>query len=570
MRQQSILLRGLVWLFSVWATRSLRSRFRGLTFRGLTLRALAVGRCAVIAWAIAFSPVLTFTSPAQASTAAALKTNLRQTPTADLKTKLGARGQQQTSGAVSLDQRIERIENGLLPPALLKGETAVRMRLADRMQHYKTPGVSIAVINDGQIEWARGYGFLEVGGSEPVTTKTLFQAASISKPLTAMATLHLVEQRKLSLDGDVNEKLLSWKIPENEFTKEQKVTLRRLLTHSAGVTVPGFLGYPAGEPLPNLRQILDGHPPANSAPIRVDILPGSKWRYAGGGYIVLQQLLMDVTGKSFPEFMQKMVLQKLGMTHSTFEQPLSPHRAVVAAAGHLPDGKEIKGKWFVYPEQAPAGLWTTPTDLARFVIELQKSRVGKSNKLLSTAMTKQMLTPQFENNGLGLFVEGQGDSARFGFAGANVGFKCRMEGYMNREQGVVVMTNSENGAQLIAEILRSVAAEYGWPDFHPKEKAIAKVDPRVYDAYVGEYEIAQGFIVTVMRESDKLMSRAMPVPVPPSATGQPWSEMFPESETIFFIKDADATFTFVKDDQGKVVQVNIFRGGREYKARKIK
>ncbi|HKY29035.1 MAG TPA: serine hydrolase [Pyrinomonadaceae bacterium] len=570
MRRKSALQRGLVLLFSAWTTRLLRSSFR----------AVVVGRCAVVAWTIVVSLVLTLTSPVQTSnlpkkvetdaanlkTRAELKTNLQQSPTAELKTVLSVRGHEQTAGGVNLAQRIERIENGLLPPAVLKGETPVRMRLADRMQHYKTPGVSIAVINDGRIEWARGYGFLAAGGSEPVTTETLFQAASISKPVTAMAILRLVQQRKLSLDGDVNDTLLSWKIPENEFTKEQKVTLRRLLTHSAGVTVPGFLGYPAGEPLPNLRQILDGQPPANSAPIRVDILPGSKWRYAGGGYVVLQQLLMDVTGNSFPEFMQKMVLQKLGMTHSTFEQPLSPQRAVVAAAGHLPDGKEMKGKWFVYPEQAPAGLWTTPTDLARFVIELQKSRVGKSNKVLSTAMTKQMLTPQFENNGLGLFVEGQ----RFGFAGANVGFKCRMEGYMNREQGVVVMTNSENGAQLIAEILRSVAAEYGWPDFHPKEKVIAKVDPRVYDAYVGEYEIAPGFILTVIREGDKLMSRAMPVPVPPSATGQPWSEMFPESETIFFIKDADAKFTFVKDEQGKVVQVNIFRGGREYKARKIK
>lgn len=525
MRRKSALQRGLVWLFSVWT--------------------------------VFVSLVFTFTSEGQGSAA-------------KLKTNLSARGQQQTPSADNLAQRIERIENGLLPPSVLKGEAPVRMRLADRLQFYKTPGVSIAVIYDGRIEWARGYGFLEAGGSEPVTTETLFQAASISKPLTAMATLRLVEQGKLSLDGDVNEKLVSWKIPENEFTKEQKVTLRRVLTHSAGVTVPGFLGYPAGESLPNLKQILDGQPPANSAPIRVDILPGSKWRYAGGGYVVLQQLLMDITGKSFPEFMQKTLLQKLGMTHSSFEQPLSPERASVAAAGHLPDGKEIKGKWFVYPEQAPAGLWTTPTDLARFVIELQKSRVGKSNKVISPVMTKQMLTPQFENNGLGLFVEGQGDSARFGFGGANVGFKCRMEGYMNREQGVVVMTNSENGAQLMAEIIRSVAAEYGWPDFHPKEKVIANVDPRVYDAYVGEYEIAPGFVLSVIREGDKLMSRAMPVPVPPSATGQPWSEMFPESETAFFIKDADAKFTFVKDEQGKVVQVNILRGGREYKARKIK
>jgi hypothetical protein len=255
---------------------------------------------------------------------------------------------------------------------------------------------------------------------------------------------------------------------------------------------------------------------------------------------------------SFPELMQKTLLQKLGMTHSTFQQPLSPELVSRAAAGHLPNGKEIEGKWFVYPELAPAGLWTTPSDLARLVIEVQKSRLGKSNKVLTRASTDQMLTPQIENVALGWFVDGEGNSARFSFGGANVGYKSRMLGYMNSGQGVVVMTNSENGAELGTEIIRSVAAEYGWPDFHPRERVVVTVDPRIYDSYVGEYEIAPGFILFVTREGDKLFSRALPMPTPPSATGQPKSEMFPESETTFFVKDADAQFTFVKDDQGRV------------------
>ena len=383
-------------------------------------------------------------------------------PATDLKANL-----RQTTAA-SLAQRIERVENGLLPPAVVKGEKLAKMKLTDRMRFYKTPAVSIALINDGRIEWARGYGTLEAAGKETVTPETLFQAASISKSLTAMLTLRLVEQGKLDLDSDVNKRLVSWKVPENEFTKEQKVTVRRLLTHTAGVTVPGFLGYEVGETLPTLRQILDGKKPANSAPIRVDMTPGGKFRYAGGGYVILQQLIMDVSGKSFPELMQKTLLHQLGMVHSTFQQPLSPDLASRAAAGHLPNGQEIKGKWFVLPELAPAGLWTTPTDLARFVIEVQKSRLGKSNKVLSTASIKRMLTTEIDDVAPGLFVDGQGSSARFSFAGANVGYKCRMLGYMNSGQGVVVMTNSENGAELIAEIIRSVVAEYGWPDFHPR------------------------------------------------------------------------------------------------------
>ena len=190
--------------------------------------------------------------------------------------------------------------------------------------------------------------------------------------------------------------------------------------------------------------------------------------------------------------------------------------------------------------------------------------------MLSAASIKQMLTVEIDNVALGLLVDGQGNSARFSFSGANVGYKCRMLGYMNSGQGVVVMTNSENGAELTVEIIRSVAAEYGWPDFHPRERVVVKVDPGIYDSYVGEYEIAPGFILVVTREGDKLMSRAMPVPLPPSAAGQPKSEMFPESETTFFVKDADAQFTFVKNDKGQVIQVNIQRTTRLYQARKIK
>jgi CubicO group peptidase (beta-lactamase class C family) len=466
--------------------------------------------------------------------------------------------------------KIERVENGLLPPAVVKGETPTRMPLADRMKFYKTPGVSIAVINDGRIEWARGFGVLQAGGKEPVTPDTLFQAASISKSLTAMVVLRLVEQGKLDLDGDVNKRLVSWKIPENDFTKDQKVTVHRLLAHTAGISVPGFLGYPVDKPLPTLRQILEGEKPANSNAIRVELKPGAKFLYSGGGYVILRQLMEDVSGKSFPELMQKTLLQKLGMTHSTFQQPLSPALAANAAAGHLPNGKEMEGKWFVLPELAPDGLWTTPTDLARLLIEVQKARLGKSHKVLSNQSTNLMLKPEIDNVALGWLVDGKDDSARFSFAGSNVGYKCRMVAYMNSGRGVVVMTNSENGAELTAEILRSIAAEYGWPDFRPRERVIAKVDPRIYDAYVGEYEIAPGFILFVTREGDKLFSRAMPIPTPPSMADQPKSEMFAESETTFFVKDADATFTFVKNDQGKVIQVNMQRTTRMFPAKKIK
>ena len=459
------------------------------------------------------------------------------------------------------EEKIRRVENGLLPPTVLKGETPLPMKLEERMQFHKTPGVSLVIINEGRIEWARSYGVAEAGGTKRVSLDTMFQSASISKPVVAMAALRLVQQGKLSLDEDVNRKLKSWKIPENEFTKDQKVTLRRLLSHSAGITVSGFLGYTAAAERPSLIQILDGEKPANSAPVRVDMVPGTKFRYSGGGYVVLQQLLVDVAGLPFERLMDDSVLRKLEMNHSSFEQQLSAAEAEFAASGHLPDGSVIPGRWYSYPELGPAGLWTTPSDLARFVIEIQRSREGKSNKILSKKMIEQMLTPQMENSALGLFVEGQDKSARFTFSGSNVGFKSYLVGYLNAGRGAVVMTNSETGAPLVVEILRSIAAAYNWPDYHPREKVIAQIDPAIYDAYVGEYEIVPGFILTVTREGNRLISEAR---------GQPRSEMFPESETTFFVKDADAQFTFVKDDHGKVVQVNIKRGTREFKARKIK
>ena len=459
----------------------------------------------------------------------------------------------------ALEARIKRVENGLLPPAKIKGEPTTGMKLLDRMQFYKAPAVSIAVINDGRFEWARAYGTLEAGGKVPATIMTVFQAASLSKPVTALAALSLVQQRKLDLDTDVNGYLKSWQVPDTEFTKTQKVTLRRILSHSSGLTVPGFIGYPADAPLPTVLQILDGTPPANSQPIRVDMVPGTKFRYAGGGYVVLQQLLTDVSGKPFPDLLDQLVFKKLSMNHSTFLDPLPEELASDMAAGHLPDGQVIKGGHFRNPELAPAGLWTTPTDLAKLVLEIQNSLHGKSGKVLSPEMTRQMLTPQIENSGLGLFIDGTDRARRFTHTGSNVGFKSYLVGYFESGQGAVVMTNSENGAQLILEVLRSIAAEYGWPDFRMKERVIAKVDPSIYDAYVGEYEVAPGLILTVTREGDKLFSQS---------PGQPRSEMLPESETSFFLRDIDAQFTFVREG-GQIVRV-VIRRGREFQARKIK
>ena len=362
----------------------------------------------------------------------------------------------------ALAARIERVENGIPPISLSDSEPPLRLNVEKLMQLYKVPGLSIAVVDNFQIAWAKAYGVIEAGSKAPVTIHTLFQAGSISKPVAATGTLSLVEQGKLSLDENVNLRLKSWQVPENEFTKEQKVTLRRILSHSAGLTVHGFPGYEVGSPIPTLVQVLNGGPPANTAPVRVDTMPGTKSIYSGGGVTIEQLLVMDVTGKPFPEFMRETVLDKIGMKESTYEQPLPPVRAASAATGTRADGELIPGKWHIYPEMAAAGLWTTPTDLAKFGVEIALSKQGKANHVLFEAMTREMLKPQFAQAGLGFFLGEGKNPEEFGHDGADEGFQAILIMLADSGKGVAIMTNSDNGISAANYLVQSVAKEYAW------------------------------------------------------------------------------------------------------------
>jgi CubicO group peptidase (beta-lactamase class C family) len=440
--------------------------------------------------------------------------------------------------AADLD-RIQRVENGLRPPVTIKGQPVATMTIAERLKFYHVPGVSVALINGGKVEWARGYGLTSADGGKPVTAETLFQAASISKHVAAMVALHLVDAGKLSLDEDVNLKLRSWKVPDSEFTKTEKVTLRRLLNHSAGLTVHGFPGYEAGTPVPTLVEVLDGKKPANTEPIRVDVTPGTLWRYSGGGYEVMQQLVIDVGGKPFPQLAREFVLDPLGMTRSTYEQPLPPAREGVAATAHDSQGRPIKGKYHTYPEMAAAGLWTTPSDLARVVLELQTG-----GHVLKPGTQREMLTKVLGNYGLGLGLGEKDGQKSFSHGGANEGFQCMMFAYLSGGRGAVVMTNGDRGSGLAAEILRSIAAEYGWPDYRQQEKVIAVVREETLGAYTGVYQIPNGPRVTVKAEKGRLW-----VTLPQGDI----VEFMPESPTSFFsINDGVPPLRFARKDDNSV------------------
>src|SRR5579863_171727 len=363
--------------------------------------------------------------------------------------------------STATEARIERIAKGIEPVEAGKGDAPVPLDIEKLMKLYDVPGFSVAVIEDYKIAWAKSYGVTEPGGKNPVMPKTLFQAGSISKPVAAAGMLALVQQGKLSLDEDVNVKLKSWRVPENEFTKEQKVTLRRLMSHTAGLTIHGFPGYDVDNPRPTLLQIFNGEKPANTAPIRVDATPGTIERYSGGGITIEQQLMMDVTGKQFPALMRELVLDKIGMSDSSYEQPLPAQRAAMTAAGTYSDGKSVHGKWHVYPEMAAAGLWTTPTDLAKFAIEIALSKQGRSNRVLSKKMTREMLTPVKEDAGLGFFME-KDNPGQFGHNGADEGFQALLTMNADTGNGLAIMANSDNGVQVAELVLRRVAKEYAW------------------------------------------------------------------------------------------------------------
>jgi len=447
-------------------------------------------------------------------------------------------------------EKIQIVENSLLPPVVINGAPVLKWSVSERLDFHRVPGVSVAVINDNKIEWARGYGFKEAGGSNPVTAQTLFQAASISKPIAAMAALYLVQTGQLNLDEPVNNKLKTWKVPENNFTNDEKVTLRRLLTHSAGLTVHGFPGYSITDELPDVVKILNGEKPANTDPIRVDILPGSLWRYSGGGYTVMQLLLEDITGTRLPEIVNKLVFDKIGMANSTYEQPLPESKGKYAATGHTTDGRSVEGKWHIYPEMAAAGLWTTPTDLAKYLIEVQLSWEGKSNKVLSKTMVDQMLTPHLGGYGLGPGMQRKDALQTFGHGGSNNGFKCQMIAFVRKGMGAVVMTNGDDGSVLASEILRGIAKVYDWGIFNQREETVVSVNPAIFEEYTGEFKIVgvEDVIVKITIESGKLFVDAL---------GQKY-ELHPRSEREFFTIENGWSYIFNKEnDKLKDVKVVI-------------
>ena len=442
-------------------------------------------------------------------------------------------------------ENIKKVETGLTTPIYIVGDST--WSIEERMEHYGVPGVSIAVIHNGEIEWTRTYGFVDKEGSAPITENTLFQAASISKPVTAYGALMLVEQEKVALEEDINTYLKSWKLPDNEFTKDKKVTIKNLLNHSAGITVHGFLGYSPDLPVPTLVEVLNGTPPANSDPSVVANIPEESFRYSGGGYNIIQQMMIDVEGKSFPEIMDVLVLQPLEMNNSTYNQPLTEAQVAMAATGYLPDGTMVKGKRHTYPEMAPAGLWTTATDLAKFAVNIQKTLKGTSEKGLSKEMTTRMLTPFVADFiGLGIFINKKKDEIYFGHGGWNEGFSSEFTAHKDKGYGVVVLTNA-NQPNFISEIIRSVARTYAWDNYVPVYKKI-EVEPAVTAEISGRYFINGNRILEVYQDNRQLLGKEL---------GEEPNELIKISDSTYVRRESEFHFQFKPDLEKKTMAMLV-------------
>lgn len=457
----------------------------------------------------------------------------------------------------SLAERILKVETSLTPNIIFGDSVLPNHKIEECMKEHHIKGLSIAVIRNGKLDWAKGYGWADEAEHRPVTTTTRFQAASISKSLNSLGILKLVQQGKIDPEADINNYLNGWKFPYDSLSKGKKIDLNELLSHTAGLTVHGFAGYERTDSIPSIVQILDGKRPANSAAIRSAFEPGLRHEYSGGGTTVSQLMLMSVTGKRYEEYMQKEVLAPLGMTHSSYAQP-NPDTAELAT-GYYTNGKSVPGKYHVYPEQAAAGLWTTPSDLAKYIIECQQAWAGKSSKVLSPELMRKRLTPYIDSNAaLGCFIIHRGGDTYFNHNGGNEAFLSTSYGDLTNGNGVVIMINGED-FNMISELLNSVCRVYDWKGFYkPEFRKRIELTRDQSNALLGNYTLDKDTFQLKACDGGLCFN-------PPGDGGMNYHMIFSETDQFSVLEAPEARFQVLYDDRKNVSGLEMKQRGRTVK-----
>jgi CubicO group peptidase (beta-lactamase class C family) len=446
--------------------------------------------------------------------------------------------------AQDIKEKMRLVETGLFPTTQIADSNYRPSTIQQRLKDLHIPGVSVAVINNYKLEWAKGYGMADVAANSAVTPATLFLAGSISKSVNALGVLKLADQKKIDLYKNINDYLKSWKFPEDSFTKDRKVTTANLLSHTAGLSVHGFPGYTPGDSLPTVQQILDGQRPANTEAVRSIFPPGTKFKYSGGGTTISQLMITDLTKKPYEQYMEEEVLRPLNMQNSTYRQPLEKGAWRQYATAYSTNEQPVKGRFHIYPEMAAAGLWTNPTDLSKFIIETQLSYMGKSNKVLSTAMTRTMLTFYIDSSvGMGVFLPEQDGKKFFSHGGADEGFRAFYFGSLEDGYGAVVMVNSDNG-NIMGEIMNSIAAVYKWPRLFPVNKRKTVTLPTdSLRQFTGRYYFPTNDSALVEMKDNKLFIRLN--------NDQPTRAFFTDGRS-FFTLDYPSRLSFITNEKNEI------------------
>lgn len=414
-------------------------------------------------------------------------------------------------GVTSFGQknRIIAVENNLTESRELIFEDSIiqKYNIVDRMKFYKVPSVSVALINEGKIEWVKSYGYADVEGKRKADAYTLYQVASITKSVNSLGIMRLAQDGKLSLSADIRNYLKTWQFPDNEFSKGKTITLMNLLSHTAGLSVHGFIGYSTIDTIPTINQILNGERPSNNEAVKPIYPPGEHFEYSGGGSTVIRKILDDNISTNYDSLMQALVLKPLKMTNSTFSQPLSAYYKN-SAYGYDENMQLLKGNYYIYPEQTAGGLWSTASDIAKFILCIQNELKGDHPLLIDKHLAEEMLTPVLNNYALGFGIVEKGGEKYFWHEGESYGFNSVYYGSFTTGKGVVILTNAypDNGKPFISELLHSAAMVYEWKDFYnPVKKKLVHIPDSLLDRYVGEYYSATPQIkISIIRKGNDL------------------------------------------------------------------
>jgi CubicO group peptidase (beta-lactamase class C family) len=459
---------------------------------------------------------------------------------------------------IAQTSKIKMVENNLTEKKDLIFEDSVilKYKILDRMKHYKVPSVSVAVINNGKLEWVKTYGYADIATKRMPNEKTLYQVASISKSINALAVMKLVQEGKLSLTNDIRNYLKTWTLPDNEFSRGKAITLKSLLSHTAGLNVHGFIGYPQGNPLPTTNQILNGEKPANSEPIKPTYSVNEHFEYSGGGYIVVRKILDDNIAEDYDGLMQSLVLKPIGMNNSTFNQPFLT-RQKNYAFGYEKDMQPIAGTYYLYPEKSAGGLWSNATDIAKFVISIQNALKGVPGSIINKQLCEEMLTPVLNSYGLGFGVIETGGEKYFWHEGESYGYNSMFYGSFTTGKGVVILTNAypSNGQPFIQEVLNSVATTYDWREFYnPIKKKLALVPATLLSKYVGEYHSQDPPVkISITQRGNGL-----------ELTARRPEKMYATSTNSFFLESApndNCVFSSSKND-GAIDTFEVIQNGK--------